>query len=63
MNSKKVNETVNRLVSFLGDVKDGDVRTILSNMQKMNDYLVEKIRIYETGQCVQMFMGGDAYAA
>lgn len=47
MNSKQVNETVNRLVSFLGDVKDGDMRTILANMQKMNDYLVEKIRIYE----------------
>ena len=47
MNSKQVNETVNRLVSFMQDVKDGDLRTILSNMQKMSDYMAEKIRIYE----------------
>ena len=47
MNSKQVNETVNRLMSFMQDVKDGDLRTILSNMQKMSDYMVEKIRIYE----------------
>ena len=40
MNSTQVNEIVNRLVSFLGDVKDG-------NMQKMNDYMAEEIRIYE----------------
>ena len=24
------------------DVKDGDLRTILENMQKMNDYMAEK---------------------
>lgn len=47
MNSKQVNETVNRLMSFMQDVKDGDLRTILSNMQKMSDYMTEKIRIYE----------------
>ena len=47
MNSKQVNETVNRLASFMQDVKDGDLRTILSNMQKMSDYMAEKIRIYE----------------
>ena len=47
MNSKQVNETVNRLASFRQDVKDGDLRTILSNMQKMSDYMAEKIRIYE----------------
>ena len=47
MNSKQVNETVNRLASLMQDVKDGDLRTILSNMQKMSDYMAEKIRIYE----------------
>ena len=47
MNSKQVNETVNRLASLMQDVKDGNLRTILSNMQKMSDYMVEKIRIYE----------------
>ena len=47
MNSKHVNETVNRLMSFMQDIKDGDLRTILTNMQKMNDYMAEKIRIYE----------------
>ena len=47
MNSKQVNETVNRLLSFMNDVKNGNLRTILANMQKMNDYLAEKIRIYE----------------
>ena len=47
MNSKQVNETVNRLMSFMQDVKDGDLRAILANMQKMNDYMAEKIRIYE----------------
>ena len=29
------------------DVKDGNLRTILENMQKMNDYMEEKLRIYE----------------
>ena len=29
MNSKQVNETVKKLVSFMQDVKDGDLRTIL----------------------------------
>ena len=47
MNSKQVNETVNRLASLMQDVKDGDLRTILSNMQKMSDYMAEKIRVYE----------------
>lgn len=47
MNSKQVNETVKKLVSFMQDVKDGDLRTILVNMQKMNDYMAEKLRIYE----------------
>ena len=47
MNNKQVNETVNKLVSFMQDVKDGDLRTILVNMQKMNDYMAEKLRIYE----------------
>ena len=42
MNSKQVNETVNKLFSFMQDVKDGDLRTILENMQKMNDYMAEK---------------------
>lgn len=47
MNSKQVNETVNRLMSFMNDVNDCNLRTILANMQKMNDCLAEKIRIYE----------------
>ena len=47
MNSKQVSETVNKLVSFMQDVKDGNLRTILENMQKMNDYMAEKLRIYE----------------
>ncbi len=47
MNSKQVNATVNRLMSFMGDIKDGNLRTILANMQKMNDYMAKKIRIYE----------------
>ena len=47
MNSKQVNETVNRLVSFMGDVKDGNLREILANMQKMCDYQAEKLRISE----------------
>ena len=47
MNSKQVNETVNKLNSFVQNVKDGDLRTILENMQKMNDYMAEKLRIYE----------------
>ena len=47
MNSKQVNETVNKLVSFMGDVKDGNLKEILANMQKMSDYQAEKIRIYE----------------
>ena len=29
------------------DVKDGNLRTILENMQKMNDYMAEKLHIYE----------------
>ena len=29
------------------NVKDGNLRTILENMQKMNDYMAEKLRIYE----------------
>lgn len=29
------------------DVKGGNLRTILENMQKMNDYMAEKLRIYE----------------
>ena len=47
MNSKQVNETVNKLVSFMQDVKNGDLRTILENMQKMNDYMAEKLRIMQ----------------
>ena len=47
MNSKQVNETVNKLYSFMQDVKDGNLRTILENMQKMNDCMEEKLRIYE----------------
>ena len=47
MNSKQVSETVNKLVSFMQDVKDGNLRTILENMQKMNDHMAEKLRIYE----------------
>ena len=47
MNSKQVNETVNKLYSFMQDVKDGNLRTILENMQKMNDYMAEKLHIYE----------------
>ena len=47
MNSKQVKETNKKLVSFMQDVKDGDLRTILVNMQKMNDYMAEKLRIYE----------------
>ena len=47
MNSKQVSETMNRLMAFMKDVTNGDLRAILSNMQKMNDYMAEKIRIYE----------------
>jgi len=47
MNSKQVNATVNRLISFMGDVKDGTLRTILANLQTMCEYQAEKIRIYE----------------
>ena len=31
----------------MGDVKDGNLREILANMQKMCDYQAEKLRIYE----------------
>ena len=31
----------------MGDVKDGNLRKILANTQKMNEYQAEKIRIYE----------------
>lgn len=31
----------------MGAVKDGNLREILANMQKMCDYQAEKIRIYE----------------
>ena len=31
----------------MGDVKDGNLREILANMQKMSEYQAEKIRIYE----------------
>jgi len=34
-------------MSLMQDVKDGNLRAILANMQKMNDYMAEKIRIYE----------------
>ena len=47
MNNRQANEMLERLMSFMQDVKDGDLRIILSNMQKMNDYMAEKIRIYE----------------
>ena len=47
MNSKQVNETVNKVFSFMQNVKDGELQTILVNMQKMNDYMAEKLRIYE----------------
>ena len=47
MNRKQVNDTVKKLMSFLENVKDGDLCEILFNMQKMNDYMWEKIRIYE----------------
>ena len=55
MNSKQVNETVNKLFSFMQNVKDGDLRTILVNMQKMNDYMAEKLRIYEERQRIERF--------
>lgn len=47
MNSKQVNATVNRLISFMGDVQDGNLKTILANMQTMCEYQAEKLRIYE----------------
>ena len=47
MNSKQVNATVKRLVSFMGDVKEGNLRTILTNLQTMCEYQAEKLRIYE----------------
>ena len=47
MNSKQVNETTIRLNAFMRDVKDGNLLTILKNMQSMLDYHAEKIRIYE----------------
>ena len=34
MNSKQVNETVNKLFSFMQDVKDGDLRTILTTWRR-----------------------------
>lgn len=42
MNSKQVNETTIRLNAFMRDVKDGNLRTILKNMQSMLDYHAEK---------------------
>ena len=47
MNSKQVNATVNRLLSLMGDVKNGNLRTIIANLQTMCEYQAEKIRIYE----------------
>ena len=47
MNSKQVNATVNRLLSFMGDVKDGNFCTILANLQTMCEYQAGKLRIYE----------------
>ena len=47
MNTNQVNEAVTRLMSFMKDVEDGNLSAILANMQKMNDYMAEKIRIYE----------------
>jgi len=47
MNSKQINATVNRLISFMGDVKDGNLRAILANLQTMCEYQAEKLRIYE----------------
>jgi|LSQX01.3.fsa_nt_gb transposase InsO family protein len=47
MNSKQVNEATNRLLSFMGDIKDGNLRTLLANMQTMCEYQAEKLRIYE----------------
>lgn len=45
MNNKQVSDTVKKFMPFLENVKDGDLREILFNMQKMNDYMREKIRI------------------
>lgn len=45
--NKQVNETTIRLNAFMRDIKDGNLRTILKNMQSMLDYHTEKIRIYE----------------
>ena len=47
INSKQVNEATNRLLSFMGDVKDGNLRGILANLQTMCEYQAEKLRIYE----------------
>ena len=42
MNSKQVNATVNKLNSFMQNVKDGNLRTILENMQKMMKQIKSK---------------------
>ena len=47
MNSKQVNEATKRLLSFMGEMKDGNLRTLLANMQTMCEYQAEKLRIYE----------------
>ena len=47
MNSRRVNETTIQLNAFMRDVKNGNLRTILVNLQKMCDYQSEKLRIYE----------------
>lgn len=47
MNSKQVNAATNRLLSFMGDIQDGNLKTLLANMQTMCEYQAEKLRIYE----------------
>ena len=41
MNSKQVNETVNKLFSFMQDVKDGDLRT--APLPPLGQHFIERL--------------------
>lgn len=47
MNSKQVNETVNKLFSFMQDVKDGNLRTVLENMLQLQHWEAELERLLQ----------------
>ncbi len=43
----KQNELLNELKAFMGNMRSGDLRGIVANLQAVIDYQAEKIRIYE----------------